>query len=344
MKILHFVHNYYGFSGASRQAKNMAIGINTYHKDVEQCFFSLGEKKEKANESELFSVYSSKTSSLLRIFYFIIALCKYRPDIVHMHGADFALLVVAKLFRVKVYWKSTLYKSDDFETLTLGKIGHIKKCLIRLIDCNNALTKQMHSVNKKFLTSDRLVTIPNGVEIPKDTFLSKEKKAVIISAIIPRKGVVEGINFFNKHLKEKGYLLYIMGPNNKTIDGYSSEYISTFNSKLSDSVRYLGEVDFSVVSNYLNDAQYLIHLSESEGMPNIVLEAMSHACYPITLSMDGLYREIYDNGVSGINVEKKFELIDAINHAGYQRINDLHSFSVISNKTYIVYLGLLSDD
>lgn len=341
MKILHFVHNYYGFSGASRQAINIAIGINTYHKGIKQCFFSLGESKKQANEP--FTVYSSKTSSLARVFYFMIVLCRYRPDILHMHGADFALLAVAKIFRTKVYWKSTLYKSDDFESLTTGKFGYIKKRLIRLIDCNNTLTKQIFRVNEKYLSTDRLVTIPNGVDIPKESVFSKEKIAVIVSAIIPRKGVVEGIDFFNKYLKEKNYLLYIIGPDKCTLDGYSPEYISIFYSKLSDKVRYMGEVDFSLVSNYLKDAHYLIHLSKSEGMPNIVLEAMSYACYPITLSMDGLYSELYDHRLSGINIDKPFELKNTINDLGYNRISQLHSFPVIASKTYMVYLGLLNN-
>ena len=47
MKILHFVHNYYGFSGASRQARNIALGIRNNDKNIKQRFFSLGDKQKK---------------------------------------------------------------------------------------------------------------------------------------------------------------------------------------------------------------------------------------------------------------------------------------------------------
>ncbi|HIF9150943.1 TPA: glycosyltransferase family 4 protein [Photobacterium damselae] len=343
MKILHFVHNYYGFSGASRQAKNIASAINNHYQDIEQAFLSLGGSVKKNKEKELFNVYSSKNAGLKRCLYFVYILYKLRPDILHMHGADFALLIIAKLFGTKIYWKSTLYQSDDFGTLTSGRFGRVKKWLIKLIDCNNTLTKQIFNVNKEYLSVEKLVTIPNGVDIPKDIDIVKEKIAVIVSAIIPRKGVVEGIDFYNKYLKDKGYVLYIIGPNKKSLDGYSSEYISIFNSKLSNNINYLGEVDFLVVSDYLRRAQYLIHLSLSEGMPNIVLESMAYSCFPITLSMDGLYSELFDNGISGFNIELlNFENLNMVNDAGYNKICNNHSFSIISEKTYLIYQGMLT--
>ncbi|TOG37936.1 hypothetical protein CGJ01_24295, partial [Vibrio parahaemolyticus] len=67
------------------------------------------------------------------------------------------------------------------------------------IDVNNALTLQIYNKNKQYIPNDSIVVIPNGV-VEYQAINNKQKRAIIISAIIPRKRVIAGIQFFNQHL------------------------------------------------------------------------------------------------------------------------------------------------
>jgi glycosyltransferase involved in cell wall biosynthesis len=344
MKILHFVHNYYGFSGASKQASNIASNINESSVEIEQRFFtfSIGEKIDQDSQ---FFIHSSSPSLLARCFAFTNILCRYKPDIVHFHGADFALLFVCKLFRVKVYWKSTLFGSDDFVTLSKGTMGFVKKKLIRFIDLNNTLTKQMYFNNAQILKPSKLVTIPNGVAI-KEHIANKDKIAIIVSAIIPRKSVYEGIDFFNKQLHKHGYKLYIIGPNSDTLDGFDPNYYKSCLSIANENVVFLGELSQPDVFTYFKNAHFLIHLSKQEGMPNVVLEAMSFSVFPIITSMDGLADELIEHGVTGVNVDASLEfdidLFIGSNSIGREFVKNKNSFKVVAEQTIDVYQKLLN--
>lgn len=343
MKILHFVHNYYGFSGASRQAKNIAEGISVTNHKIEQRFFSIGEKNSDYNSK--FIIYTTPRTLLKRCLIYISIILKYKPDIIHMHGADFAILFLSKILGVKIYWKSTLCGSDDFRSLISGKNSYIKRKLISLIDCNNTLTRQMFDINCDFLDENKLVTIPNGVDIPLDNNFKKEKIALIVSAIIPRKGVIEGIKFFNEKLMDDGYILYIIGPKDKTLDGYNDTYINDFYKLLNGNIKYFGKLEFNEIKVFLSKALYLIHFSESEGMPNVVLEAMAYNIYPILKDMGGLTKELINNNITGFNIDDvlyDINLIDPLgNIPGRQRVIEYNSFDTITKKTLMTYERLI---
>lgn len=345
MKIIHFVHNYFGFSGASKQAVGIAQGIKERDKEIEQQFFTLSASREITN-ADGFVIHTSKKKLIPRCLQFISLIKKFKPNVVHFHGADFALLVLCKVFNVKVYWKSTLFGSDDFISLTSGKMGHVKKELLKYIDVNNTLTKQIYLSNIKLLECAKLVTIPNGVMISENN-IKKDKVAIIVSAIIPRKSIYEGIDFFNKNLRKHGYRLFIIGPRSETLDGFDASYYDHCLGIANSDVYFMGELPQLNVFDYLNKAQYLIHLSKQEGMPNVVLEAMSFGAYPIVTSMDGLSNELIENGVSGFNVDGGIDfdvsLFKGENLFGREFIINNNSFSVVAGKTIDVYRKLVEN-
>ncbi|WP_017221054.1 glycosyltransferase family 4 protein [Moritella dasanensis] len=346
MIVLHVVHSFFGFSGASKQAYSLAMAIRREYKDndLTQSFFTFSNSNQFVHEKDNFLIYSCRTGFRSRFVTFYRTLLKVKPDIIHFHGADFLLLLLAKSYGAKVYWKSTLYKSDDLLSLVSIKNGWLKKLIIKLIDKNNTLTLQMRKVNSQFLKEKKLVTIPNGVNIPEIPFADKKKIALIVSAIIPRKRVIEGINFFVDNLQDQGYKLIVIGPNDSSLSGFDKKYHQMFKAKLTNDISYLGEVDFSDVEIYLRQTQFLIHLSESEGMPNIVLEALSYGCYPITRDMDSLAEELFIDGISGFNIDsnKNFFIDDykGFNIQGYNEVRLNKSFSVVAHKTLLIYKNL----
>ncbi|OTA19171.1 putative galactosyltransferase [Xenorhabdus beddingii] len=345
MKILHSVHNYFGFSGASKQAKNIALNLKHYYPDIEQRFFSIGRNNE-TKKSKNFIIHNTKPSLIKRCITFIFILFKYKPDLVHFHGADFALLIICKLFRKKIYWKTTLLGSDDFSTLVHGKYGYIKKSLLKLIDINNTLTKQIYRVNSQHLPLKKLVTIPNGVNIPESPSPNyKEKMAIIVSAIIPRKSILEGISFFKKNLSIHGYKLYIIGPNNAQLDGFDDEYYRKCLLLSEKNIIFTGELSHEKTLEYFRKSHFLIHLAKYEGMPNVVLEAMAHSVFPIVSSMRGLADELIENNITGFNIDSMeifyISNFPSTNNKGREFILRKNSFQTVAKRTHSIYSRVL---
>ncbi|EGQ8954710.1 glycosyltransferase family 4 protein [Vibrio parahaemolyticus] len=347
MKVVHFVHSLYGFSGATKQAVNLADNIRLIDSCVEQRFLTLDNEEPTSRSANFgFEVSIAPLKKVNRFISYVLLLTEYRPEIVHFHGADFMLLLLCKLFSVKTYWKTTLNGSDDFETLVSGRFGLIKRHLIKLIDVNNALTLQIYNKNKQYIPNDSIVVIPNGV-VEYQAINNKQKRAIIISAIIPRKRVIAGIQFFNQHLLHHGYTLSIIGPDDKDLDGFDLNYKNEFYSMLNNNVQYLGRLEQKDVIKHLNHSRFLLHFSESEGMPNVVLESMVMGCFPITSDMNGLYNELYDDGKTGyldinFNCCKELETANAFNTLGRELLVKNNAFPVVARKTYDIYRNLIN--
>lgn len=340
MKVVHLIHSLSSYSGAAKQALNLISHLEK--NGVHNIIFTRSSNSNHNNQ-----VYISKNNIISRATSFIVLYFKLKPDLVHFHGSDFLILLLCKIFRVKTYWKSTLYGSDDFYTLCKkSRFGHIKRLLIHLIDCNNCLTQQMYNVNKNFLNQKKLVVIPNGVLLPiNNTVPQKEKIAIIISAIIPRKSIIDGICFFNTHLKPLNYILYIVGPYVDTLEGFSEEYKELCFKMSSDKVLFLGEIEQENVFKLLEKARFLIHPSKSEGMPNVVLESFAYSVYPIVTSMNGLASEMISHNINGFNMEENDYFDESKflspNSKGKELVHSKYSFDVVSKQTHQLYLKLI---
>lgn len=150
-----------------------------------------------------------------------------------------------------------------------------------VICCSESIYKKMKEKYKKM----NLSYIQNGVDLNKyinrSDMINKEKlgidkkDVVFIStgSFIKRKRIQETIELFNL-LPEKNKKLLLLG------DGplYNEIYIKN---KMNDKIIFVGKV--SNVADYLSISNYFLSSSESEGLPNSVLESI--ACgVPVILS------------------------------------------------------------
>lgn len=347
MKIIHIVHNFYGFSGASLQAKNLANAISKYDPAIEQIFVTRKDDNKKDRNDNNEKVIQIPVN-LKRMLSFFILCLKVKPDIAHFHGTDFGLLIVCRILKIKVYWKSTLLGSDDFDSL-IGTTtrGIIKKGLIKLIDINNTLTQQIKEINSRYLPPSRLITIPNGVEKKDFLEVNRDKVVLIISALIPRKKVIEGIEFFKSYFAPYEYKLRIYGPSDSTLDGYNAEYVNSCFSFADENIEFMGNVKHEEITKALGKSLFLIHLSDKEGMPNVVLEALSNAVYPIVSPMNGLAKEIIESETYGyiISDDMTFDAnnYEGINIEGAKVIEKKYAFNIIAEKTHEIYKLLLGE-
>ncbi|HDW1490938.1 TPA: glycosyltransferase family 4 protein, partial [Escherichia coli] len=340
-----------GFSGASLQAKNLAKALKKHAPNIEQIFVTRCQNRiSKLSEDVQFSVM--EISSSYKRFWQFFLLCKsIKPDVVHFHGADFGLLGICAIFKIPVYWKSTLLDCDDFHTLiNRGSLRSLKHWLLRFISINNTLSKQIYEINSKYIPITRLVTIPNGVSAPDCMYGNeqiKEKIVLIISAIIPRKKIIEGIKFYKDNFENQGYKLLIIGPDNESLDGFEAGYVLNCKQFSSNNIHFLGKIEHQKINEIMCRSQFLIHLSEREGMPNVVLEALANGVYPIIGEMGGLAYEMINNGSCGFicNNKDKFDINKymGVNITGIDMVNEKYSFDVISEKTFNIYMKLIGE-
>jgi glycosyltransferase involved in cell wall biosynthesis len=291
MKVIHFVHSASGYSGACMQAISLAEALKVH--GIEQCFVTTGCTDSKVTVHGL-PMYSLGKHYIGRAYRFCKVLLRVQPDLVHFHGSDFLILLIAKIFRKPVYWKTTLNGSDDFGALICGPNGSIKRYLLQIIDCNNALTKQNYTVNKRYICETKIVVIPNGVAIPPriDPDI-KENLVLVVGAVIPRKRVKEAICFFKSNFRDQGYRMLVIGPADSSVEGFVQSYLAECFEEMDGSIEMIGHVDGSTLFSYYAKAKYLLHFSINEGMPNVVLEAMAWGVSPIVASMGGIAEELF---------------------------------------------------
>ncbi|GAA3535774.1 hypothetical protein GCM10022394_14250 [Zobellella aerophila] len=154
---------------------------------------------------------------------------------------------------------------------------------------------------------------------------------------------MEGIHFFNEYLRTHNYTLYVIGPDSSALDGYERDYVQACHQLADDQVIFLGELQHEEALSYFSKAKFLIHLSRQEGMPNVVLEAMAYAVFPIISDMDGLANELISQNKSGINIDCvdgiKLPLLMFSNNEGRKAVISNHSFEVVASQTMDVYFG-----
>jgi glycosyltransferase involved in cell wall biosynthesis len=88
----------------------------------------------------------------------------------------------------------------------------------------------------------------------------------------------------------------------------------------------------------------LLFFSDKEGLPNVVLEAMSQNCVPITTGIDGVVEEILDNRVHGFIINESYPPIDIVlidniikNNKPYLNVENRFSINKIADSYINIY-------
>lgn len=173
-----------------------------------------------------------------------------------------------------------------------------------------ANSSAMENKAKAFFSQCRFSMIPNGVDASR--YLpqrhSDSLRLVTVCRIIEGKGIQHVIKALPALIEAaNGKLSYTVvgdGPYRTQIELLAKEL------KIDHFIKIIGMVERDKVPDYLADSDVFILPSHSEGMPNVVLEAMA-AGLPVVMTDCGGSKElISDNGIvvplSG-NVEKDIE-------------------------------------
>ena len=184
-----------------------------------------------------------------------------------------------------------MFRSDDLSSLRAGRFGYLKLFLARRARGINCLTKQIYEATEKLCDPKILTVIPNCVDISsKKNPIKKGNTVLFVGVVCARKGTRKAIELFNRNFDSR-FQLKIIGPT-EGLSEIDSDYLSECQNISGENIHFLGSLNKSEVIEYMEGAKFLILLSDNEGLPNVVLEAMSRNCIPIISNMNGLSKEI----------------------------------------------------
>lgn len=169
----------------------------------------------------------------------------------------------------------------------------------KVICVSNALSKKLISCGVK---EEKTTVIYNGVD--KNTFSPINKKPanriLFVGNIKRSKGVFEALEgFVNLAEKFPNHNLTFIGngPDLPELEK-KVELLS-----LSNRITFLGALSHSEIANVLKQSHVLLLPSHAEGVPNVILEAMSCGVPSVATAVGGI-PEILKNGINGFIVEK----------------------------------------
>ncbi|MGR5066502.1 glycosyltransferase family 4 protein [Photobacterium sp. DNB22_13_2] len=304
MNIAHVVYNYWGYSGASNQARKLANTLSQNH-NVNNIFISdntaIDEKSQLKNNDGLFQVYNMPKNNLSKLIWLFRILKKNKIDVIHLHGFHRIVIICCLFLKIKVFLKSTLDGRDDFYSLLSGNSlkRSINKVLLNRIDINNALTDIIYEKNMQSCPDISIEVIPNGVNLVNNSILpnKNEKIAVFVGAIVPRKRPLESIKFFANHLHRKGYKLLLVGPNDPSLPEFDQTYYNSCYAFAEDyinegTIQFTGNLPKDELDSLYEKAAMLLFFSEREGMPNVVIESISWNCVPVVFQSEPIIESI----------------------------------------------------
>lgn len=250
---------------------------------------------------------------------------KYNLKILHSYGirSDRLAQQVAKKENIKHIITLRNYPKEDILSRMNFFAGHFALTLHLSVlkKCKNVIccSKTIYNKMKKKYPNLNFIYIQNGVDIEKfkinesqmliNNLCLKDNEVIFIStgSFIKRKRIQETIDLFNL-IPEKSKKLLLIG-NGPMFDEI---YLKNKDNK---NIIFVGKV--SNVQDYLNISNYFISTSESEGLPNGVLEAI--ACgNPVILS----------------NIPQHIEILNHLDKVGY--MYTLGDVNDIINK-YVFY-------
>lgn len=316
--IAYFVYNLDNYSGAAQQAlllaKNMKRNI---------LFFNHNNKTYKKYQyNHLIEIVDLPQNKFLQLFFILFFTIKYKIKIYHFHGTFNVGMLLGLILKKKIILKTTLLGDDDFDTLASKRSWNIRCFFIKHIHKNIVLSKKLKEINSKYIDSSKIEIIPNGISLPQNCPILKDKEEAFcfVGLVCPRKRTFESIKYFiENYSKNEISKMYVVGPhkNMQNNHEFSNDYVNSCfelvkNNKLENRIIFTDRVSKEETLSIFKKCKALLFFSDKEGLPNVVLEAMSQNCVPITTGIDGVVEEILDNRVHGFIINESYPPIDIV--------------------------------
>ncbi|MDR3414059.1 MAG: glycosyltransferase [Formivibrio sp.] len=134
------------------------------------------------------------------------------------------------------------------------------------------LDKRSEEAMKRFLPSERVVRLPNGIDLlPLSDGRTLPKSLIVLYAghLIPTKGLKELMEAW-RELRPQGWCLWLAG---RGSDAYKKELVGIVGPHAG--VEFLGDLPPKEAWECMQIAQIFVLPTYTEGFPNVILEAMA---------------------------------------------------------------------
>ncbi len=355
--VAHFVFNLTGYSGAARQALSLARHIDGFDAVV----FNLHRKHPTrsaidAADRGIRVVHLSRgrpIKSAVVIAYFT---WRYRIQIFHLHGMVVVGLLAGLLLRRRLILKTTLLGTDDLDSFRGRVIDRILLKLVERVDINVAISTAIAQINRRYLPPEKVITLPNGVSTRVSAHAKQDPIFCTVGLVCRRKRthlVIE--RFLAYYAQIDDAKLYVIGPYGDNDDleeadeGYAQYCVSLIPPVHRSKVVFTGLLPRDEVERLYQASLAFVCLSEYEGMPNALLEAMAANCVPITSEIGGVAREIIPDQRCGyvLGNGDRFPTIDELREiscglASRRRVDACYGLDMIAKRYSRIYSNLLS--
>jgi glycosyltransferase involved in cell wall biosynthesis len=281
------------------------IALNIPQRDGGNTHFYAIEHRKEGN---IFTRILNQVSLQVKMSYRVARLARKVDLWIFFGGEGFLLpMLTVKIFRGKVALALTGYleKEGELNKLVLYKpLGYLKKinCTLsnRIIIYSENIIKgwnlEKHK-NKILIAHEHFLDFDNFKL--KKKFNERENLVGYIGRLSEEKGTLNFVKSIPLILKERDDLEFLIGG-----DGQLKDKIEAYldENDLTDKVKLAGWIPHDVLPDYLNKLKLVVLPSYTEGLPNIMLEAM--ACgTPILATPVGAIPDIIKEEKAGFLME-----------------------------------------
>jgi len=349
--------------GAERQLEGLLKSLKPYDAKI-TVFTRMASKSLKYEQSPNYELYRlnsfiPKIGFGISLFFNLIRFHK-KFDLIHCHSlsgqSSVVSILIGAILRKPVILKVTRSGND-------AQIANLKKSffgrfLLYLFKIGSskfiAITQDVkNELIDLEVKKENIVEIPNGVSI----FQQKKIKdlesisIITIGRLINRKRIDMLIDLIPELNKDFNITLNIAGsgPNENKLRNQVQ------NLNISKNVNFLGQIEKREIEYHLNKADMFVLPSESEGMSNALLEAMSAGLPSVvadipankSLILDGKTGKTFHDSSSLRNAIfdlcDNFKLRTSIGNSAQKLIKEKYSFNKIANDYYNLYMELLNE-
>ncbi|MCL0065577.1 glycosyltransferase family 4 protein [Dehalococcoidia bacterium] len=268
----------------------------------------------------------------LKISYKLAKLSKNVDLWIFFIGGEFLILPIltAKLLRLKVV---IALVGSGLKVAQIQK-DHLYRILAPLMKINYTLSNRVILYSPNLIKEWNLEKYRNKISIAHEHFLDFDKFKITkkfdernnlvgyIGRLSEEKGVLNFVKAIPKIIKGKDDLQFLIGGDGQLRDEIE-EYLE--NENLNDKVNLGKWIPHNELPNYMNELKLLVLPSYTEGLPNIMLEAM--ACgTPVLATAVGAIPDVIKDGQTGFIMENNSpeciaeNVIRALKHPNLEKI------------------------
>jgi len=330
-KILFLVHAFYPIhGGVERQALRQAKGLRALGYDI-QVLTAKHQKDVKTKDVvEGIPVTRfrypywipfkplKKLANVIFGFFAFYRICNENNfALIHIHQAQW-LTLLAYLFKKKFGYKIIVKGTNSgkvsdgmkfYSTISLlapiGKLFGLRERVYRSFDRAICISKQMLTEFQEFgVSKERVIYIPNGLTVPGKLSPPKDYKNLSITSVIRYTDVknpelhIKSVVEYNKRNSKLPVEFNLVGTGEQF-----EHWVSEVQKNNWQNIHLLGTIENSKVYELTTDSTLFMNVTRSEGLANVLLEAMACGTPFITTAVGG-YKDLIGNPLNKNSLSK----------------------------------------